>query len=245
MEETEWLACTDPVEAAPLLRVYYSVETLTRRLRLFGCACARRIWHLLRESSAREMVEIAEFWADGTRTDEDLRAARDTATTAFLNVMVDEDGWDAATQQEHAIDAAHRAVLYLGEALASAPYETCYFAVVAVGCLSGVPNSELLVNAAREEEAAQMVLLRDILGNPFCPISLDHSWQTPTIVSLARTAYDNRTLPIGTLEPDRLAVLADALEDAGCTDANILSHLRGPGLHVRGCCVVDLLLGKK
>jgi hypothetical protein len=61
---------------------------------------------------------------------------------------------------------------------------------------------------------------------------------------MAQTAYDERILPAGTLDPDRLAVLADALEDAGCDNADILSHLRGPGPHVRGCWVVDLLLGK-
>ena len=54
----------------------------------------------------------------------------------------------------------------------------------------------------------------------------------------------NRSLPAGTLDPARLAVLADALEDAGCTDAGLLGHLRGPGPHVRGCWAVDLLIGK-
>ena len=61
---------------------------------------------------------------------------------------------------------------------------------------------------------------------------------------LAKAVYDERSLPSGTLETDRLGILADALEDAGCTDATILEHLRGPGPHVRGCFVVDLMLGK-
>ena len=64
------------------------------------------------------------------------------------------------------------------------------------------------------------------------------------MVSLAPAAYDDRTLPAGTLDPDRLAVLADALEEAGCDNDDLLSHVRGPGPHVRGCWVVDLLLGK-
>jgi hypothetical protein len=69
-------------------------------------------------------------------------------------------------------------------------------------------------------------------------------WNGGTIVQLAQSAYEERHLPAGTLDNGRLAVLADALEEAGCTDADILGHLRGPGPHVRGCWAVDLLLGK-
>jgi hypothetical protein len=61
---------------------------------------------------------------------------------------------------------------------------------------------------------------------------------------LAEAAYAERTLPPGTLDPARLALLADALEDAGCTDGELLGHLRGPGPHVRGCWALDLVLGK-
>ena len=88
-------------------------------------------------------------------------------------------------------------------------------------------------------------LIRDIFGNPFRPSSLDCVSLTRTVTMLAQAAYEERTLPAGTLDPDRLAILADALEDAGCTDADILSHLRGPGPHVRGCFAIDLILGKK
>jgi hypothetical protein len=65
------------------------------------------------------------------------------------------------------------------------------------------------------------------------------------LVALAQAAYDQRELPAGTLDPTRLAVLADALEEAGCDQADLLSHLRDPGPHVRGCWVIDLLLGKE
>jgi hypothetical protein len=88
-------------------------------------------------------------------------------------------------------------------------------------------------------------LLRDVIGNPFRPIALDAALLTPAVLALAQAAYDNRTLPAGTLEPDRLAILADALEESGCTDADILNHLRGPGPHVRGCFAVDAILDKK
>ena len=71
------------------------------------------------------------------------------------------------------------------------------------------------------------------------------NWNDRAIPRLAEAIYEKRRLPEGTLEPARLAVLADALEDAGCTDGDLLTHLRGPGPHVRGCWVVDLLLGKE
>jgi hypothetical protein len=86
--------------------------------------------------------------------------------------------------------------------------------------------------------------LHDILGNPFSPVGLDRAWLTPTVLSLAQAAYENRFLPSGLLDNDRLAVLADALEEAGCCREDILGHLRGPGPHVRGCFVVDALLEK-
>jgi hypothetical protein len=109
---------------------------------------------------------------------------------------------------------------------------------------SGAVQSAGTATAAIEIHA-QTNLLRDIFGNPFRPVSLNPTWQTPTVGSLAHAAYDNRTLPAGTLEPNRLAVLADALEEAGCDNADTLNHLRQPGDHVRGCWAVDLLLGKK
>ncbi|MFO0797467.1 MAG: hypothetical protein U0804_08310 [Gemmataceae bacterium] len=79
--------------------------------------------------------------------------------------------------------------------------------------------------------------IRDILGNPFRPVALDPAWRTEAVVGLATGIYADRAF-------DRLPVLADALEDAGCADADVLGHCRGPGPHARGCWVVDLLLGK-
>jgi hypothetical protein len=95
------------------------------------------------------------------------------------------------------------------------------------------------------EKVSQSGLLRDIFGNPFRPATISPAWQTPTVVALAQTAYEYRDLPSGHLDPARLAVLADALDEAGCTDADILNHCRRPGVHVRGCWVLDLLLGRE
>ena len=90
--------------------------------------------------------------------------------------------------------------------------------------------------AIREEQAH---FLRDIMGNPFRPLAVDPSWLTPTVVGFAQAAYDQRIMPSGILDNGRLAILADALEDARCMDDAILGHLRGSGQHFRGCHVLD------
>jgi len=88
------------------------------------------------------------------------------------------------------------------------------------------------------EMAKQGDFLRDIFGNPFQPVALNPAWQTSTVTALARAIYTDRAF-------ERLPILADALEDAGCDNADILNHCRQGGDHVRGCWVVDLILGKK
>jgi hypothetical protein len=116
------------------------------------------------------------------------------------------------------------------------------------------PNAERAVvrhaaRAAADVERAyagsrrdRMALFREVVGNPFRPApALDPawlSWNGGTVPKLAEAIYDERAF-------DRLPVLADALEDASCADPDLLGHLRGPGPHVRGCWVVDLLLGKE
>ncbi len=84
-------------------------------------------------------------------------------------------------------------------------------------------------------------LIRDIFGNPFRPSTIAPerpTWNNGTVPKLAQTIYDDRRYDI-------MPILGDALEDAGCTDVQILDHCRGPGPHVRGCWVVDLILGKE
>jgi hypothetical protein len=88
-------------------------------------------------------------------------------------------------------------------------------------------------------------LLRDIDGDPFRPLGADPGGLRPLVASLAGAAYNERDLPSGRLDPARLAVPADALEEVGCQDEQTLGHLRRPGRHVRGCSVVDLVLGLK
>ncbi|MBA4191434.1 MAG: hypothetical protein C0467_25930 [Planctomycetaceae bacterium] len=88
-----------------------------------------------------------------------------------------------------------------------------------------------------DEEHAQSTLLRCIFGNPFRPVAVDPQWLTSTVTQLAQGIYDDRAF-------DRLPILADALQDAGCDNADVLNHCQHNGPHARGCWVVDLVLGK-
>ncbi|WP_232069714.1 hypothetical protein [Gemmata massiliana] len=82
------------------------------------------------------------------------------------------------------------------------------------------------------------ILLRDIFGNPFRPVAFSPAWRTSIVVALAAQMYESRDF-------STMPILADALQDAGCDNADMLDHCRGPGPHVRGCWVVDLVLGKE
>jgi hypothetical protein len=187
-----------------------------RKRQLFTCASCRRIWHLLtkQRSVFRHLVELAEQAADGLVTDQQLNDAWFGATGVSAR-------WDyEATQQ---------------------------FATAAV---TGQPYGDELdpaIPAVAVELKAQANLGLCILGNPFRPITISPAilaWHDSTVVRLAQAAYEERHLPEGTLDNSRLAVLADALEEAGCSSEEILGHLRGPGPHVRGCWPLDLCLGK-
>lgn len=101
------------------------------------------------------------------------------------------------------------------------------------------------LETAQRHQALHATLVREVFGNPFRTPRLDAAWRVPWVASLAGAAYTERDLPGGLLHPPRLGILADALEDAGCTDEVILTHLRHPGPHVRGCWALDLILGKQ
>jgi hypothetical protein len=98
---------------------------------------------------------------------------------------------------------------------------------------NGVSEARLVA-----ELAIQCDLIRCIFGNPFHPIVTHPGWQTTSVVGIAQSVYAERAF-------DNLPILADALEDAGCCDQDLLGHLRGPGPHDKGCWVVDLLLGEQ
>ncbi len=109
------------------------------------------------------------------------------------------------------------------------------------GAASTVAHNLRGLSPSKNDDLIHRTLLRDIVGPlPFRDIPVDSAWITRndrTVSRLAESIYTDRTF-------DHLPILADALEDAGCDNADLLAHCRGPGPHVRGCWVVDLILGK-
>jgi hypothetical protein len=207
-----------------------------RKLRLFACACCRRIWHLLPDALTKEAVETAERYADGLVDQAELIGAG-------RHIPGYEAGINAVTNAAYLVTLDARLAVYgTSDILPS----TVPSNAVQAACKRWEQSGRVVVVAAmRSEWEAQSARISDIFGNPFRPVSLAPAWLTPAVRNLAQAAYDNRLLPSGLLDNAGLAVLADALEEAGCTSADILSHLRGPGPHVRGCFVLDLLLGKE
>jgi hypothetical protein len=245
MTEAEWLACIDPKPMLEFLRGKAS----DRKLRLFACACVRRVWRLLTEEPSQRAVEVTEHYADGTASEDDLWDAGSSALSA--TEFYDTTSMDTASScgGATAYCLTGRDQVSLGYAIRSASR------AVELEALFGDTREDTAgvedwAKAAKVSElAAQASLARDIFFRPlaFHPVKLAEgllNWNDGCVVKLATAAYERRQLPAGTLESERLAVLADALEEAGCTDSEILTHLRGPGPHVRGCWAVDLLLGQ-
>jgi hypothetical protein len=207
MTEAEWLAETD--DPYRMLN-YLGRRVSSRKARLLACACFRRRKPKLRKWE-QQTVEVAERYADGQASPEEMQQAQDDSVgkSGVVWVTMDMD-MDYCT----AVEAARCA----GE---------------------------------WRDEPGQCSLVRDLFGNPFRPLppkkgkrqwndklAVWLNWNDGTVVKLAQALYDDRAF-------DRLPILADALEDAGCTHAEVLAHCRGAGPHARGCWVVDLLLGRE
>jgi hypothetical protein len=252
MTEEEWLSAVNP---RPML-VQIRGQTSERKLRLFACGCCRRVWHLLGDVRNLRAVEIAEQFADGVVANQPLDDANETSYAVYANTSAPGTGFaDSAEGISRATWEAAQAATVAATAY-SIPNDAIYCAgavaeqaAVAASFSAREEHAHVADYAAdaakTNERAEQALLLRCIVGSPFRSITLAAAWKTTNVVNLSQIAYDQRLLPTGLLETDRLAILADALEDAGCTDAPILEHLRGPGPHYRGCFVIDALLGKK
>jgi hypothetical protein len=235
MTEAEWEECADPERMLGYLR--RKAVATPRKLRLYACACCRTVWHSITEECGRSAVEVAERLADGLAGDEEAEGARRRVWEAYRLAGV---GWTAPRRALHAVLLSlHPQIETCIANAMSATWSAALDAIKATG--AGWDSA-----VARGEGAKLAALLREIIPTPLARRrkQLAPGWRTSAVVGLAQAAYEERILPSGTLDCQRLAVLADALEEAGCTERTILDHLRGPGPHVRGCWGVDLCLGK-
>jgi hypothetical protein len=249
MTETEWASCSQVVSMLLELRLKKCPRKWsTRKARLFCVACCRRVWHLLDSPADRQAVEAAEDVAEKRKRLTDLRTSHEAASITDL-------GPDPSTP------TPRQSWCYT----TSGAWDCCYGIwispegrrVCRVARWASTPtpwgSPEATANDARvllsfrtqlslakAEEPVQCQLLRDIVG-PLARPAIQGDWlrgNGSTARRLAEAIYQDRAF-------DRLPILADALEDAGCLDEAFLSHLRGPGPHVAGCWAVDLLLGKE
>jgi hypothetical protein len=232
MNEAEWLAGSGPPSMLEFLRDKAS----ERKLRLFACACCRRIWYLLKDKRSQQAVEFVEKCVDGLANSEELVVISDAANDVWNDAAYGRSPFFSDAETDAADAACSTADPQDGM---SAALHASHCAAYAASWSSS--GRQIIQKQASAEQAVQCLLLRDLFGNPFRPVCLDPawlSWREGAIPKLAQAVYDERAF-------DRLPILADALEDAGCDNADILNHCRQPGEHVRGCWVVDLLLGKE
>lgn len=236
MTEAEWLACDYP----RAMLTFLNESASDRILRLLAVACCWNVAHLAsREGAeaqreARALLGMAERLAEGEATDaesSEVLAPDYGSANHFQNAAR-----LAASQnvRNNIEDCLHTAELVAGVA-----------AYIAVGernpHANDLDGEEAMMVARAQEAEEQADLIREMLGNPFRPASVSSSllvWGEAIVTKLAEGIYAD-------LAFDRMPILADALEEAGCPDTEILSHLRSPGPHVRGCWAVDLLTGKQ
>ena len=219
MTANDWRLCVIP---QPMLLEFPGTPS-ERKLRLFGCAVCHRIWELMDDARCRKAVEASEQYADGF-----------LAERALDNISADaEFAWDQAIREPGGDDRVD-ARLARAASYSSSPWLSLDVLMEGVNAAA-----EVAPGGAVNERHAQANLLRDIFGNPFRSVDFNPAWRTSDVLLLAQGIYDDRAF-------DRMPILADALQDAGCDNDDILNHCRDTNqVHVRGCWVVDLVLGKK
>jgi hypothetical protein len=227
MTEAEWLACAEPTPMFRLLE-----ERLgPRKWRLFGVACCQPIRHLLAGGWGWAAVEVAELFADGLVTTAELEVAHDTVLAAVRANCLDGEVMHPS--------ARHYAWQAAADVTGAKP-RFCWLAAQQALAWEAVGWKRLFGPEA--VYAWVCSALREMSHYPCRPLPpLPRSalaWNGGTVHRMAKAAYDERAF-------DRLPVLADALEEAGCANPDLLGHLRGPGPHARGCWALDLLLGKE
>jgi hypothetical protein len=221
MTEADWLTSTDP---RPMLD-FLDDRARPRKLRLFACAWAYDFWKAMPDERCREAVVVAERYADGRATGAELLAAYQAATDAWReNPFVLAGRHGMGVQSRKGTRAARRA--------AEAARQAADPAWRVSAAARAVWGQKAAIRYALSN------YLRDLFGNPFRRVVFRPSWTTPTVTALARGAYESGDFTV-------LPILADALQDAGCDEPEVLDHCRGCERHVRGCWVVDLVLGKQ
>jgi hypothetical protein len=256
MTEAEWLASTDVRamyvflgDIKALFRTrwqgYRAVPRLAvshRKLCLFAVACCRRVLHLVPVEAARHVVEVTERYADGLASREELQRAVEASASACADhsqrlAVHGSYLWRHEREALQAVSHVHRPEAALGP-ISRAAATAWVWAAAVQQSLEGEDPGRALIEA---EYAHQAGLLRDIVGNPFRRPAVYPSWlawNERCVERMARGIYEERAF-------DRLPILHDALLDAGCDDDLLLAHCRTPQGHVRGCWVIDLLLGKE
>lgn len=226
MNNSEWDSCGDP---SKILKCLWGMGKASERtLRLFAIACCQFLVSEQPDNLLRHGIETAEQYAEGRASKAALRRTRQALRAgrhAISRTSVDgEARWWAHWLVEVAnSENAYRVFTEELHRVAELKLTTLK-----------------LTTWKTIDPSWQCDFLRDVFGNPFRSIAADSrwvEWNDRTVPKLAQAIYEERAF-------DRLLILADALEEAGCTDADILNHCRQPGEHVRGCWVVDLLLGK-
>ena len=235
MTEAEWNACTDP---APMLAFLQTSGTASeRKLRLFACACCRRLAPRYLHEASKNALKSGEWYADG-------KVSRRTCEAAYAKgqLAVSEISMDGSSRNLAMVHAAGAAAFASGTTSGSIAMAITN-AVAAEAALQTRPRTDAV---ATFRLVAHCDLFRDIVGpRPFHSVTFEASWQTPAVLTLAEAVYDDRLLPDGILDSARLGELAATLEAAGCDDASFMAHLRKPGPHIRGCWAIDLLLNKE
>jgi hypothetical protein len=252
MTEAEWLESTDLRAMLSFLQEGGKVSE--RKLRLFAVACCRLIWALLPNEAARKVIELAERVVDGMATAEELNAAWASAGTlgdAALVLRCIPARYGGLGPEDLAQSEGETLIgLLAGELSAAANTSAEAAAIAARDAAGGSPAGMRAVrardaarDAAYQEYDEQCCGLLRCLFHPFRPLPPPGEavlcWNEGVVVKMATAIYDERDF-----SPERMGVLADALEEAGVTEPDLLGHLRGPGPHAKGCWGIDALLGR-
>ena len=222
MTDTDWQAATDPT---PMLE-YLRGKASDRKLRLFAVACCRRVGDYLEGAGVRHALEMAERFAEGLTSRVQLREALASALEGSASPS-------GASPAAYASQAAR----YAGDSSAWRAAE----GAARLAQLAACPARRVARGERELARRGQAELLRDVFGNPFRPRTgierAVRAWDGGAVGKIAAAIYDGRHF-------QELPILADALEDAGCTSVEILAHCRTGEEHVRGCWAVDCILGK-